>query len=179
MEIMEQLLLFPAESTSSLEERPVRDSALPGNRADSKMIEASSASLLCDFLKRCAPASSYGKMSRGCFPPQGAPISSSSFAKLQKAGIAVPGEFLTLNMSEWTASLAPSLKEEGVCSLSDVLEPTGNCPQKYFLSPRACSGILRRAESRGKDLPPMLKEALERQSQSGCVPESRVAERVL
>jgi hypothetical protein len=44
--------------------------------------------------------------------------------------------------------------------LSDVLE-TGALPEKYSLSPRACSGILRRAERRGKELPPMLKKALE------------------
>jgi hypothetical protein len=46
-----------------------------------------------------------------------------------------------------------------VASLSEVLE-TGPLPEKYSLSPRACSGILRRAERRGKELPPMLKAAL-------------------
>ena len=45
-------------------------------------------------------------------------------------------------------------------SLSDILE-TGRVPEKYFLSQRACSGILRRAEKRGKALPDALKEALE------------------
>lgn len=35
-----------------------------------------------------------------------------------------------------------------------------NVPEKYYLSARACEGILRRAERRGKELPPMLKEAL-------------------
>lgn len=35
-------------------------------------------------------------------------------------------------------------------------------PPKYFLSARACEGILRRAETRGKTLPPLLKAALER-----------------
>jgi hypothetical protein len=44
--------------------------------------------------------------------------------------------------------------------LSDVLE-TGPLPERYSLSPKACSGILRRAERRGKELPPMLKKALE------------------
>jgi hypothetical protein len=33
--------------------------------------------------------------------------------------------------------------------------------EKYYLSAKACEGILRRAERRGKQLPPMLKEALE------------------
>jgi hypothetical protein len=35
-----------------------------------------------------------------------------------------------------------------------------NAHPKYYLSARACEGILRRAESRGKELPKMLKEAL-------------------
>lgn len=42
--------------------------------------------------------------------------------------------------------------------LSQILEA---CPQeKYYLSEKACLGILRRAEKRGKTLPPMLKQAL-------------------
>ena len=45
------------------------------------------------------------------------------------------------------------------CSLSDVLE-TGDVPQRYFLSGKACRGILRRAEKRGKTLPSQLHRAL-------------------
>jgi hypothetical protein len=41
----------------------------------------------------------------------------------------------------------------------DVLE-VGSIAQKFFLSPLACSGILRRAEKRGKELPQVLLEAL-------------------
>lgn len=63
-----------------------------------------------------------------------------------------PTVSLTLNISE-----SPS--DGGVCSLSDVLE-TCDVPQKYFLSPKACRGILRRAEKRGKKLPPALEGAL-------------------
>ena len=36
-------------------------------------------------------------------------------------------------------------------------------PQKYFLSNRACLGILRRSEKRGKPLPQVLKNALMKQ----------------
>lgn len=46
-------------------------------------------------------------------------------------------------------------------TLSQILE--ADAPQKYYLSAKACEGILRRAERRGKDLPPMLKTALEQQ----------------
>lgn len=43
-------------------------------------------------------------------------------------------------------------------TLSQILEV--NAPQKYYLSPKACQGILRREEKRGKELPPLLKAAL-------------------
>ena len=75
------------------------------------------------------------------------------------AGMGSPTEFLTLNMSEWTALDGLSLRDDGVCSLSDILE-TGDVPQRYFLSAKACAGILRRAEKRGKQLPEALHHAL-------------------
>ena len=71
-----------------------------------------------------------------------------------------PTESLTLNTAEHTSFQAQSHNEDGVCLLSDVLEG-GNVPQRYFLSAKACSGILRRAEKRGKELPPLLQKALE------------------
>jgi DNA (cytosine-5)-methyltransferase 1 len=43
--------------------------------------------------------------------------------------------------------------------LSQILE-TGPIPPKYFLSGKACAGILRRAERRGKELPGQLRRAL-------------------
>jgi hypothetical protein len=43
-------------------------------------------------------------------------------------------------------------------TLSSILE--AQVPEKYYLSAKACEGILRRAERRGKQLPPMLREAL-------------------
>ena len=45
-------------------------------------------------------------------------------------------------------------------SLSEILE-TGNIDPRYFLSPKACAGILRRAEKRGKELPKALHQALQ------------------
>jgi len=63
-----------------------------------------------------------------------------------------PTGFLTLNTSEWP-------RDAAVCSLSDILE-IGALPQRFFLSAKACAGILRRAEKRGKDLPEMLRVAL-------------------
>ena len=62
------------------------------------------------------------------------------------------GELSTLNFGE-----CPSAAVES--TLSQILE--ANAPEKYYLSKRACEGILRRAERRGKVLPTMLREALE------------------
>lgn len=55
---------------------------------------------------------------------------------------------------------SPSVAVES--RLSQILE--AEVHPKYYLSAKACEGILRRAERRGKELPPMLKDALERQS---------------
>ena len=54
--------------------------------------------------------------------------------------------------------------------LSQILEE--NSPPKYNLTAKACLGILRRAEQRGKDLPERLKAVLIRQSQ-GASPQER------
>ena len=61
------------------------------------------------------------------------------------------GDSLMLNIGE-------SAKEESVSLLSQILED--NVPQKYYLSARACQGILVRASRRGKPLPELLKQAL-------------------
>ena len=59
--------------------------------------------------------------------------------------------------------------EERESLLSQILEV--NPQQKYCLSAKACQGILRRAENRGKELPPQLKEALTKQSVSKNEPD--------
>ena len=76
------------------------------------------------------------------------------------------GEFLTLNIPEWPNFRGRSRSEGDVSSLSDILV-RGSIPQRYYLTKKCAVGILRRAERRGKPLPPVLKEALIRQSQSG------------
>ena len=70
------------------------------------------------------------------------------------------GECWTRSMSEWNHSLVPSHSVDGVCSLSSILE-TGPVDPRYFLSPKACAGILRRAEKWGKKLPHLLYQALQ------------------
>ena len=77
----------------------------------------------------------------------------------RNAGMGSCTEFLTLNSVEHMSTLEPSRKDEGVCSLSDVLE-TGEVQPQFYLTPKACAGILRRAEARGKKLPEQLERAL-------------------
>lgn len=62
---------------------------------------------------------------------------------------------LTLNIGE-------KPRTENPTRLSQILEDSPDA--KYMLSARACEGILRRAERRGKELPAELREALERQT---------------
>ena len=55
-------------------------------------------------------------------------------------------------------SFGESPNEESVSLLSQILE--GNPHPKYFLSEKACRGILTRAARRGKPLPDLLRTAL-------------------
>lgn len=68
----------------------------------------------------------------------------------------------------WTLNSGVSPREERGSSLSQILE--GSPHPKYYLSPKACLGILRRAKERGKELPPQLKEALMAQAGLSSVP---------
>ena len=68
------------------------------------------------------------------------------------SGFGGPTECWTLSSSEFHSAAV-------VCSLSDILE-TGEHLQRYSLSPKACAGILRRAEKRGKQLPEHLEATL-------------------
>jgi hypothetical protein len=52
---------------------------------------------------------------------------------------------------------------ENVSTLSQILQV--GVPEKYYLSQKACLGILRRASARGKQLPELLKKALEKQAE--------------
>jgi hypothetical protein len=73
-------------------------------------------------------------------------------AGLRNSGIMDATELWTLNTSEFHSAAV-------ACSLSDILE-TGDVPRRFYLSATACRGILRRAEKRGRLLPPALEAAL-------------------
>jgi hypothetical protein len=60
----------------------------------------------------------------------------------------------------WTRNTSDWPKDAAVCLLSSILE-TGTVDSRFYLSPKACAGILRRAEKRGKSLPQSLAAALQ------------------
>lgn len=68
------------------------------------------------------------------------------------------GESLMLNIGEY-----PNVENES--TLSEILED--NVPEKYYLSPKACLGILRRAKNKGRKLPDNLRIALEQKVAEG------------
>ena len=65
------------------------------------------------------------------------------------------GDYTTRSFGEYP-------REENESRLSQILEDSAH--PKYYLSARACVGILNRAAKRGKELPEILKKALEKQS---------------
>jgi len=68
----------------------------------------------------------------------------------------------------WMLNTGVSPREEKESSLSQILQADPH--RRYYLSPKACLGILRRAYERGKELPPKLKRAL--QIQAGVISQS-------
>ena len=123
-------------------------------------LEATSCLHLVQWLKDTSRAGSSGKTCpESCHLTTDGILAPSSGC-WQNSGMGSPTGFLTLSTCEWTGLDGLSLRDEGVCSLSDILE-TGAVPQRFYLSPKACAGILRRAEKRGKTLPPQLARALE------------------
>ena len=81
------------------------------------------------------------------------------------------GEFYWELISPWrgdalTLNTGVSPREEKESSLSQILQD--DPPDKYYLTRKACLGILRRASERGKELPRKLNRALE--IQSGVTP---------
>lgn len=58
----------------------------------------------------------------------------------------------------WTADISTWPSDANECSLSRVLIPS--VPTRYFLSPKAAAGILRRAAKRKRELPEALQAAL-------------------
>ena len=131
-----------------------------------------------DQMNFCDLDSWDGKMFSVLFPPDAPKARTfASSSKKSHGSSAVP--FMSLDLTPGAGNLlgesywelcSPSLggssmrntgespREEKESSLSQILQD--DPPRKYYLSKTACLGILRRAEARGKELPPQLRDAL-------------------
>ena len=154
---MEQPNLFAqlageSASISSSADHPARHSQSPDSERDWTTLVATSCLPIWQLLRSIAPVGSSGKMFRGFSVRTTDGISEPSSEGWGNAGMGTPTEFWTLNLSEHASFPSPFPNGDAVCSLSDILE-TGDVPRRFFLTVKACQGILRRAEKRGKELP--------------------------
>ena len=133
-------------------EPPASPSALQDSERDWMTHAVTSCSSFWQLLNDYAPRGWYGRTSPECCRPGGGGILEPFSGRWANSGMGGPTECLMLNTLEWPSAAA-------VCSLSDILE-TGDVPPRYFLSAKACRGILRRSERRGKTLPGQLQAAL-------------------
>ena len=136
-----------------LAEHPVNHSALQVSEKDLKTPEETLPLPMLEFLTSLDPSGAYGKTCQVSSVQMEDGILVPSLGRWQNSGMGSHIGCLTLNTSEYPSAAVVSL-------LSDVLE-TGKLQQKFYLSGRACLGILRRAEKRGKKLPDLLQVALE------------------
>ena len=148
------------QSTFLLVEHPAKASPSPDSERDWMIRVATLCSLSWPSLAGMLPSGSFGRMSLACCPSMKGGLLAPSSEGWQNSGMGSPTEFWTLNSSEWP-------KDAAVCSLSAVLEDNGSVPQRLYLSAKACAGILRRAEKRGKELPRQLRVALMAVAQTG------------
>ena len=179
------------ESTSSSEERHARTSA---SRARGRGLSKVNAQVLrlatYDWLARHVQGGLSGRMFRGFSLPEAGGTSRPSSdnsqdgkCPCQPMGGATeesyrtsagdtgwPTECLTLNIREFPDFQAQSRSADGAFSSSDTVAGltevlwTGSIPLRYYLTEKACRGILRRAENRGKTLPYILRKALTEQA---------------
>jgi len=149
---MDQLTFFA-------EERPASHSPLQASEAEWMTSVATSPLGIVAWLKENSPVGSFGKMCpASCHLTEDGILVPLS-GRWSNSGMASAGEFLTLSTCEWTALPEQFRRDDGVSCLSDILE-TSDVPERYYLSVKACKGILRRVEKRGKSLPAPLAHAL-------------------
>ena len=92
-----------------------------------------------------------GRTSQAYYPLE-TMLSGSFSGSYTNSGMVSHGECLMLSSSEWRNGADVSF-------LSDALEG-GELPQRYYLTAKACAGILRRAQRKGRPLPKALEDAL-------------------
>jgi DNA (cytosine-5)-methyltransferase 1 len=106
-----------------------------------------------NLLKAAAPLLSSSKTYQVCSLPTEGETSKSLFARWPTSGMVWRGECLTAGTSESPNRAKGSL-------LLPVIE-TQSLQEKYFLSPNAAKGAIRRADQMGRSLFPPLRQAME------------------
>ena len=131
-----------------------------------------------------APVGWSGKMSLELSAPTKERTLGRSSMKQSKLQSRKPPLFLSLRTDGQQPDASPTWEENGALRGEFSMHSFGECPsvenashlsqileasphQKYSLSAKACLGIVRRAERRGKELPPLLKTALLNQAMGG------------
>jgi hypothetical protein len=157
-QIPSPLILFTssqAVSPAKTCQLPESEPALPGKEVDSSMKQHESQTLFSET----GDGSSL-RTFPDFFPATKDATSPSYSRRWPTSGFTTsPGECWTADTSE-----CPNGGGE-FSSLPDVLEAT--VPNRFYLSQKAAAGILRRAEKRGRELPPALDRALRTLSTEG------------
>ena len=130
---------------------PAKTSPLPENAPDSPGNGPVSSLKSSGLRKRSNRRGDSLKMSQGSLALGGGEIWPRSLKDFGNAGLWSATQC-------WTANISESRNAADACSLSAVLQ--NQVLSKYFLSPKAAAGILRRATKRGRTLPPALEAAL-------------------
>ena len=86
------------------------------------------------------------------------PPPSDYLSAMQRDGKPLGADLIYIKVFEWLKAI----------NCEKLVSP--NMVEQYYLSQRACLGILRRAAARGKKLPPLLKKALEQQAERMALP---------
>lgn len=159
-------------STSSAEASPARTSlsrasaqGSPESAPDSSTSSPESPGLFdqSSYSSRTYPASSLATV---------VGTSEASLPRWPTSGTAWHGGFSTADTAECLSDGGGCLSWES--ALTEILEEPQNVPERYSLSERAASGILRRAQRRGRRLPEHLERALravaERTTSTGTEP---------
>tara|TARA_Y100000310_G_scaffold279349_1_gene298405 strand:+ start:508 stop:984 length:477 start_codon:yes stop_codon:yes gene_type:complete len=134
-------------------EHPARGSRSQDSEEEWMMTVLDSQEPLLKFVVKHSRPGWSGKTCLGVFPQTEDGISVPSSERWSSSGTASATESLMHSISECH-------KDGDVSFLSDILEEAGDHLLRFYLSEKACKGILRRAEKRGKELPPALLQAL-------------------
>ena len=138
--LLSSVAVFPAKICQSLESGQGSAESAPASSGKSS-----------GSRKKSNRSGAFSRMFQGSLALTAGKTSTPLSMRYKRAGLLSDGEC-------WTADFSTSPNNARESSLSAVLQ--SKVSLKYFLSPKAAAGILRRAEKRRRTLPPRLETAL-------------------